>query len=210
MNVLIFGASGKTGHELVEQGLAQGHVLTAFVRNPAKLRIQHANLRVYRGDVADRMAVEGAIQGQDAVTSALGAASLLSRDPALIVGMHNILTAMEQGSVRRFIYLSADTVHAVRDQLSPVRRYIIVPLILGNTSVDHDVNESMIQQSHLDWVIVRPPMLTNGTRTSVYRSGAHLEARSVIPKISRADLAEFMLKQLTEDRYLCQTPGVMY
>jgi putative NADH-flavin reductase len=144
------------------------------------------------------------------VVSALGGASLFSRDPAMIVGMHNIIVAMEQAGVSRFVYLSADTVSAARDQLSPLRRYVIVPLIAQNTGADHEINESMIEQSHLDWVIVRPPMLTNGPRTGVYRDGGHLEARAVIPTIARADLAEFMLKQLTDDRYLCQTPSLMY
>jgi putative NADH-flavin reductase len=68
----------------------------------------------------------------------------------------------------------------------------------------------MIQQSHLDWVIVRPPLLSNGPRTGVYRAGGHLEARAVIPTISRADVADFMLRQLTDDKYLCQTPSLMY
>jgi len=68
----------------------------------------------------------------------------------------------------------------------------------------------MISQSHLDWIIMRPPMLTIGTRTGVYRSGEHLKANSVIPKISRADLADFMLKQLREGTFVHKTPQVMY
>ena len=79
MKVLVFGASGATGYHVVSQGLANGHGITAFVRNPSKLKIAHERLRVWQGDVADAKHVEDAVQGQDAVISALGASSPLKR-----------------------------------------------------------------------------------------------------------------------------------
>src|SRR5215469_15265263 len=81
MKVLVFGASGGTGHELVEQGLARGHAITAFVRRPEKLTIRHENIIIHQGDVRDRASVESALQGRDAAISALGGASLIKRSP---------------------------------------------------------------------------------------------------------------------------------
>jgi putative NADH-flavin reductase len=209
MNVLIFGASGGTGRELTEQGLARGHVVTAFVRQPGRFMIRHANVNIHQGDVSDRASVERAVQGQDAAISALGGASLIKREPALVVGIHNVVSSMERASVRRLVYLSADTVRDARKEFSQLRR-LLIALIFSNTSADHEINEGMIRQSHLDWIIVRPPMLTNGGRTGVYRTGEHLKVDSAIPKLSRADLADFMLNQLREDTFLHKTPEIMY
>jgi putative NADH-flavin reductase len=209
MNVLVFGASGRTGRELVKQALAQGHTVTAFVRHPASFDITHPQLKVVQGDAADRVSVERAVKDQDAILCALGGANLLKRDQAVVVGVHNIIMAMEEAGIRRLIYLSADTVHDTRDQLNALRK-VFVPLLFHNSAADHELNESMIKQSHVDWVIVRPPMLTNGGRTSTYRCGERLPARAIIPHFSRADLAEFMLKQLADDRFLEKAAAVMY
>jgi putative NADH-flavin reductase len=209
MYVLVLGASGGTGRELAEQGLAQGHVVTAFVRRPARFPIRHANIKIHQGDVSDRRSVESAVQGQDAAISALGGASVIRREPTFVVGTHNIVSSMEQAGVRRFVYLSADTVRDARNQFNLLRK-IIVPLIFSKTAADHELNEGMIRESHLDWIIVRPPMLTNGKPIGAYRTGEHLKTNAIIPRISRADLADFMLKQLTDDTFLRKTPRVMY
>lgn len=209
MNVLVFGASGGTGRELIRQGLELGHAMTAFVRNPGAFGVNHADLKVIQGDVVDRRSVGAAVEGQDAAISALGASTLLKREKTMIVGVHNILTALEQSRVRRFIYLSVLGVHDVREQLNPLGRYVIAPLVLRNVAADHEVNEAMIKQSQLDWTIVRAPNLTNKPRTGTYRSGESIKANSLIPEISRGDLAEFMLRQLHDSTYVRCTPTVM-
>jgi putative NADH-flavin reductase len=126
-----------------------------------------------------------------------------------MVSVHNISTAMEAADARRFIYLPADTVHDTRDQLNALRK-VIVPLLFHNSAEDHELNKSMSKQRPADWIIIRPPMLTNGERTSAYRSGERLRAKSIIPRFSRADMAEFMLKQLADDTFLHKEPEVMY
>lgn len=209
MNVLIFGAAGRTGRELVKQGLMRGHRVSAFVRHPASFDIQDPKLKVVQGDAAKRASVESAVRDQDAVICALGGANLLKREQAVVVGVHNIIMAMEESGVRRLIYLSADTVHETRAQLNALRK-VMVPLLFHNSSADHEINERMIKQSHLEWIIVRPPMLTNGERTGTYRSGEHLFSRSIIPRFSRTDLAEFLLQQLAQDTFLHKAPEVMY
>jgi putative NADH-flavin reductase len=199
MKILVFGASGRTGKELVKQGLELGHTITAFVRSPSKLRLADTHLRVTQGDIVDRGAVEAAVRGHDAVVCALGAPSLLKRDPAVVVGMHNILLAMELEGVKRLSYLSADTVRAARDQLGAVRK-LFVPVIFSASSADHELIEAMIKSSRVDWTIVRPPMLTNGERNGAYQSGERLDAGFTIPRVSRADVAAFMLRELADDR----------
>ena len=209
MKVIVFGASGGTGRELVKQAIAHGYSVTVFVRNPAKFDIEHPRISIQQGDVADRVAVERAIRGQDEVICALGGSSLLKRDPSLVVGIHNIVLSMEQASVQRLIYLSNDAVKDARSRMHVFRR-CLVSVLLRNVAADHELNENMIKQSKLDWVIVRPPILTRGERTGSYRSGDHVEPRSLFPRISRADVAQFMLKQLSDDTFLHGTPIVMY
>jgi putative NADH-flavin reductase len=209
MRVLVFGASGGTGRELVSQALAQGHQVTAFARDPAKLDINHANLRVAQGNVADYATVERAVKNQDAVICALGASTPLRRDPILVQGVHSIIDAMERTGGRRLIYLSFLGVRNGRSQLSLLGK-IVAPLALHNVVADHEAKERLIRQSHLKWTIVRAPKLTNGRRTGTYRSGDDIGANFMVPTISRADVAEFMLKQVTDDTYLRKAPAVMY
>lgn len=206
MNLLIFGATGDTGRELVKQALAQGHAVTGFSRHASDLVSQYPTMQVIDGDVTDKATVEKAVQGQDAVLSALGSASL-KRSPALTTGVRNIVEAMEQYTVRRLVYQSSLGVGESRKQVSFLVRYIIIPLVLRSAISDHADKERIIQQSNLDWVIVRPAGLTNGEHTGEYRAG---EAIQFGAKIARADVADFMLKQVTDTAYLKKTPGVSY
>ena len=210
MRIVIFGAAGTTGRALVTQALAQGHQVTAFVRTPAKFDVKHAGLKVVQGDVADAAAVERALSGQDAVLCALGAATPLRRDQTIVSGVDNIVRVMERGGPRRLIYLSFLGVRGGREQLSLIGRYIVAPLILRNVVTDHEAKENIITQSGLDWTIVRPPRLTNGPHTGAYRHGGDIKAASVIPMISRADVADFMLRQLDDRAYLRKALAVMY
>jgi putative NADH-flavin reductase len=210
MRVLILGATGGTGQHLVEQALAQRCHVTAFVRSPSKLEIRSPELTVVQGDVTDLLAVERAVNSQDAVFCALGSATPLHQDPALVEGVRNVVDAMERLHVRRLVYLSFLGVREGRRQLSRLGEYVVAPLLLGKVAADHEIKEAIIRRSALDWVIVRPPRLTNGRRTGDYRGGEGIEANAVIPTLSRADLAEFMLLQLAADTYVHRTPAVMY
>jgi uncharacterized protein YbjT (DUF2867 family) len=210
MRVLVLGASGATGRHLVEQALAQGHHVTALARNPVKLHRHSPDLTVVQGDVTDPLAVERAVRSQDAVLCALGSSTPLKHDPALVAGIGNFVGAMERLQVRRLVYLSFLGVHHGRRQLSPLGRYVVAPLLMRKVTADHERKEAIIQQSTLEWVIVRPPRLTNGRRTGTYRSGEDIQATLVVPRVSRADLAEFMLRQLNGETYMRRTPAVMY
>jgi putative NADH-flavin reductase len=209
MKLLVFGATGGTGREIVAQALDQEHVVTAFVRNPAALTTKHEKLKLAQGDVLDYPSVEAAVRGQEAVLSALGVRKL-RKNTILSDGTKNIIRAMEQHGVKRFVCESSLGVGDSRGQLGWVFNLFIIPLFLRNSFREKEVQEQCIKQSNLDWIIVRPAVLTNGPRTGVYRSGFSTTDRTIKGKISRADVADFMLKQLTDNTYLRQTPGLSY
>jgi putative NADH-flavin reductase len=192
------------------QALSQGRQVTAFVRNPARLSVRCPGLRIVQGDVTNVAIVESAIEGQHAVLCALGAATPLSRDNNLIRGVRHIVDAMRRYGTRRLVYLSFLGVREGRRQLSFIGRTVVAPLLLRNVVADHEAKERIIQRSGLDWIIVRPPRLTSGPRTGFYRHGIDIRAASVIPRISRADVADFMLRQISDDTYVHRTPAVMY
>ena len=209
MNILVFGASGRTGNLLVLQALAQGHVVTAFARTPNKLKVTHNNLKVVQGNVKDYAAVERAVSGQDVVLSTLGASSPFRYDQVVVDGMVNIVKAMEQMHVTRFIYQSFVGVKESRGDFGFFFRSI-APKILRTEIAGHEAREHVIKPSRLDWTIVRPPTLTNGKHKGVYRSGEDLTSNSFITVMSRADVADFMLKQLSDGTFVRKAPRLKY
>lgn len=209
MNVLVFGASGATGREVVKQALDRGYSVRAFVRDPGKLGIEHAKLATMAGDVTEYATVERAVRDANAVTSALGSGNSLGSHPELIDGVRNIVRAMEHAGVRRLVYLSMLGVGGSGKQLGLVDRYLVLPLLLRHVLHDHAEKEAIIECSALDWVVVRPPRLTNGPYTGRYRSGEDVRQRTLLASISRADVADFMVKQLTDDRDVHGTPAVL-
>ncbi len=209
MKLLVFGSTGGTGRELVKQALAQGHEVTAFARNPAKLGdMKHPSLQVARGDVLDPAAVEQAVPGHDAVLCAIGAGA--GRTTLREDGTRNIVRAMEKGGVRRLVCQSSMGVGDSRGNLGFLTKYVIVPVLLRHAFADHERQEAVVQQSGLDWTIVRPPHLKDGPHTGTYRHGFPTTDTAIQGKISRADVADFILKQLADTTYLHQTPGVSY
>jgi putative NADH-flavin reductase len=209
VNLLIFGASGGTGRQLVQQAFARGHGVTAFVRDPPRLPISHPDLKIVQGDVTDAGAVESAVTGQDAVLVALGAPSPLRRYPALTAGLRHIVGAMERAGVSRLVYLSFIGVHDSR-RLGGFFIEHVASRLLRHSIADHEENEALIRRSRLDWTIVHAPKLTNGRRTGSYRHGEAIQARSPFPAISRADVADFMLAQLDDRTYVCKAVAVMH
>ena len=209
MNVLVIGATGGTGRQVVEQALAQGHTVTALVRNPAKLDVQDAKLTIIQGDVLDQAAVARAVAGQEAVVSALGAPAS-QKDTVRSEGTRNIVRAMEQAGVRRFVCMTTLGMGDSRGLLPFSYKYIIVPLILRHAFADSERQEAQIRQSELDWTIARPATLTNGQRTGKYRHGFSVNDKGLKIQISRADVADFMLQQLTDKTYVRQAAGLSY
>jgi putative NADH-flavin reductase len=209
MNLLVIGATGRTGREVVAQALDQGHGVTAFARNPADITRQHERLKIVRGDVLDYASLESVVQSQDAVVSALGARTH-GRTTVLSEGTKNVIGVMERHGVRRFICESSLGVGDSAGQIGWLFDWLMLPLWLRHIYRDKEVQEQAIKQSRLDWTIVRPALLTNGPRTGVYQVGETYNRSSIVPRISRADVADFMLKQLTDDTFVRKAAGLWY
>ena len=208
MKLVIFGSTGGTGRQLVEQALAQGHDVTAFTRNPDKLDIQHANLETIQGDVMDITSVERAVRGRDAAICVLGAGKQLT-GTVRSQGTQHIIQAMENTGVRRFICQSTLGAGDSWANLNFYWKYVMFGFLLRNVFADHQRQENTVKQSHLDWTIVRPGALVEGERTGNYRHGFPSTDKTKL-EISRADVADFILKQLADDTYLGQTPALSY
>lgn len=209
MKLVIFGATGKIGRHLVEQALELGHEVTAFVRNPQKLRAPRGNLRVVKGDVLDPAAVRSAIDGCDGVICALGM-PLMNKDGLRAKGTANIIRAMEETGVKRLVCLSGLGAGDSWNLLPFHYKYLIFPLVMRRLYADHERQEAHVRNSRLDWVIVRPANFVDGEHTGAYRHGFTSEDEPVTLKISHGDVADFMLKQSADNTYLRQAPGLSY
>jgi putative NADH-flavin reductase len=209
MKILIFGASGKTGRELVKQALELGYRVTAFVRKPAKLNISNGNLVKFEGNIVNYELVERAVKGQDAVLSALGASNPFLYDPVVVEGMGNIITAMEKLGVDRLIYMSAINVRASRKNAGIIIR-ALAPLLLRTETEGHEAREKFVRHSLLTWTIVRSASLSNGEHKQQYRFGLNIKTSGIAARISRADVADFMLAQLHDKTFHRKAPMVMY
>lgn len=209
MKVLIFGATGGTGQQLVAQALTKGHEVTAFVRTPAKLKTTDHRLHIVQGDVLHDAAVKNAMTAQEAVLCALGAPAS-DRTTMRADGTKHIIQAMTACGVRRLVCQTSLGFGDSQALLPFHFKYFVVPFILRHAFADHALQEQAIKESGLDWVIVRPGNMTNGPLTGHYRHGFAGDDRSIKLKVSRADVAEFMLQQLVNNHYLRQTPGISY
>ncbi|TGE19949.1 NAD(P)-dependent oxidoreductase [Hymenobacter elongatus] len=210
MKVLVFGASGATGRQLVQQALNQQFSVTAFVRDPAKLTLRHPNLRVVQGDILRAETVHQAVAGHDAVLSGLGVKKNQSGDTTLSDGTQHIIDAMQRHGVRRFICESSLGVGSSKSEPGFLFGKIIAPLFLKHIMADKERQEALIQHSALDWTIVRPAGLTNGKATGGYKVALSFANASIKGRISRADVAQFMLQQLTTDAFVGRAVGISY
>jgi putative NADH-flavin reductase len=208
--VLIVGATGGTGRQLVLQALERGYQVTALVRDPGKLQLEHPKLRVVRGDVLQYSSLEEAVRGQDAVLSALGHKRFFGPTRILSEGTRNLLRAMEAHGVRRLVSETALGLGNSAARMGLYYTLLVIPLIVPFYFWDKTRQERLIASSPMDWVIVRPGALTNGPRRGTYRHGGHLGNLIWTVRISRADVADFMLNQLTDNAYLKRAPAVCW
>jgi uncharacterized protein YbjT (DUF2867 family) len=202
MNITIFGASGRTGQQLVSQALERGHHVTAYVRRPESLTVQHYGLRVITGMLNEPDKLREAIAGADACLSVLGGNSLCKRSVAFTNGIDRIVNLMEQEGVPRFIYLSSVGAGESRNFLPQPLRFLIADVMLRVPLADHQANEQRIVNSTLQWTIVRPGGLADGPATGKCQHGSDKTVFKSNASIPRADVAAFMLDQLTGAAYV--------
>jgi uncharacterized protein YbjT (DUF2867 family) len=199
MHILVVGASGGTGRLLVSQALDAGHVVTAFVRDAARLPLTHAALRVAVGDAMHRDSFGPFMAGQDAILCTLGAkpeGDDAHRGqpgvPVCSVGTRHLIEAMRSAGMRRLVVESS----APCGESAATGRWPapwIVRTVLREVMADKEIQEAAVRASGLDWTIIRPVKMTNGPRTDRVRVGADLRW-GITSKVSRADVAAVMLR----------------
>src|SRR5262245_38641145 len=204
MKIVVFGANGATGHHLTRQALAEGHTVTAVARNPETIPLQNERLRVMRADVFDLASVGAAVAGQDAVLSTLGVP--FSRKPITLYshGIAHIIAAMNHYGVRRLACISSSATGGDHDTgggilFDKVVQPIVTSTIGRTTYADMARMEALVMHSDLEWVVVRPSGLFEAPVVTDYQV-AEMQIRGQFT--SRADLADFLLRQATSDRYL--------
>ncbi len=202
MKLVVFGASSPTGKLLVEKALASGHEVTAFARDAAKLGMTHEKLKVFAGDALNPAQVDEAVKGNDAVLSALG-----PKGKPMVMAAEstkNIVTAMQKHGVKRLAVVSVTGIAVPQDKRGFNLISVLIKFFLKDVFVDRENQLAVLESSKVDWVAARVPRLTDDAATGSVK--AFFGNPSPSQKITRADPADFMLKQLTENQWLGQAP----
>ena len=199
MKLFVIGATGRTGEEIVQQALARGHYVTAFVRSPEAVTLRHERLGVLEGNVTDEEQLSEAMQNHDAVVSALGPRRVFKPSSLLHGSALATTRAMLRSGVRRLVVLSA----AAHFAGIPNR---IVSFILRNHMRDSLAMEKVVQDNDLDWTIARPPRLTQ-EQYATYRSregAAPIRGFS----LSRKAMAAFILDATEQKKHFQKIVGI--
>ena len=199
MKIVVFGASGKTGVEIVKQALGKGHLVSAFVRDINRLPLQDQALTKVVGDVFDPPSIEGAIKGQDVVICALGLGTSLKQTTVRTTGTIHIVQAMQKHALKRLLVITAMGVGESWNTLSPLNKFFFATLLKSSRD-DHESQEAAVMGSGLDWTIIRPSGLKDTARTGEYDFGENiLAAKSTI---SRADVADLIIRELDQNELI--------
>jgi uncharacterized protein YbjT (DUF2867 family) len=200
MNLVVLGATGGTGRLVVEQALAAGHTVTALVRSPEKLSVGNPNLRVVKGDPTNTSDLTSALQGAGAIISTLGGTGSVIADST-----QAMVAAANTAGVRRVVVLSSWVVE--RDRLNAGTR-LLTGIGMGGIVKDKTTGEQALRASGLDWTIVYASLLTNGPATGSVSVLPDEATRSMSQRISRADVAAWMVKAATSPQYIRSSVGI--
>jgi putative NADH-flavin reductase len=197
VNVIVFGAGGKTGLLVVDKAQAAGHSVTVFVHDGA--HFDKAGVKVVTGDATDAAAVRAALAGQDAVIDSIGGKTPYKATELERTAVRNIVAAMLDEGARRLVVVSMIGVGESKEQAPFWYEYLMLPTFLRGADKDKTAMEASVQASGLEFVIARPPLLTEDPATgSVVIVGEAEKAH----KITREDLAQFLVDQLTDDQHV--------
>jgi len=207
--ILVLGATGGTGRHIVKQALARGHQVTALVRSPDKAGdLDGARLVV--GDVRDDTTLREAVSGQNAVVSALGTPASPFRDVTLLsTATRALVRAMKAEHVSRLITITGMGAGDSRRHGGFLFDRVIFPLLLKNVYADKDRQEAIVRDSGLDWVLVRPSVLSDKPGRGQIRALTDLSDFHG-GSISRQDVATFVLDQLRGDAWLHRSPLITW
>jgi putative NADH-flavin reductase len=200
MKVLVLGATGSVGQHILRLGIERGHELTALVRNAEKLKSWERRVRVVKGDALDKDSVEQAVRGQEAAIYAIGIKTI-GRTTLFSESTRILIDAMERNRVKRLACITGVGAGETKGHGGFLYDRILFPLVTKRVYADKEVQETLIQKSSLDWVIVRPAMFREGTPSG--KLEAVTDVRGVtLTRVSRVEVAAFVLDQLTDGRYL--------
>lgn len=204
-HVTVYGANGKVGSLVVQALLERGHSVTAFVHRSNGL-VASAKLRIVEGDIHDAAAVDSALEGSDAVISALGSWGTSMKD-ILSSGMSGIIPAMQRRGIKRIISVTGAEARAHGDTLSLLHRlaHLGANLIARKILVDGEAHIRQLEASDLDWTVIRSPVM-NGKGSSRY----HLTTKRPFPwqTINRQAVADAMVQQLNDSHYAKSAPFI--
>lgn len=206
--VLVIGASKGIGLETVKAGLAAGHTVKAFARSAPSIPLSDPKLEKIRGDALSMSDVAGALTGVDAVIQSLGVATLndLVFGTKLFSEATRVLVdAMQTSGPKRLIAVTGAGAGNSRGRINPLYDYVLFPVLLQRVYSDKDIAEDIIQNSTLDWTIVRPGLLTNGKATGKWQALPDMKDWRG-GAISRADVGAFLISQINDRSMLHQTP----
>ena len=199
MNVLIVGAAGKTGSLVVERALAAGYGVTALVHDATGYTPPSPAVRVVAGDAADPAIVDAAMKGANAVIDAVGGSTpFLNTDLERNVAAA-VTASMSRHGVRRLVVVSVLGAGESREQAGFFYEYIFIPTFLRGAVKDKEAMEQAVRRSGVDFVLVRPPVLTDAPASGHVRRVGEGETAG---KLTRSDLAQFLVDQLRTDTNL--------
>jgi putative NADH-flavin reductase len=208
--IALFGGSGQSGKEFLKIAIGKDYSIRALVRNPQKLDIKADNLQVIKGDVLRLEDVEETISDADVVVSLFGHVKD-SPDWLQTEGTKNIVSAMKKHGVKKIISLSGGGLaFPEKDQPKFPDKMIkfIMKIVAAQQLKDAEAHYEVLKESDLDWIIVRAPRLTNKPAVGDYRVG--WVGVNASTQIARADLADFIEKQIESNEFIHQMPFVSY
>lgn len=209
MKLAVIGASRGIGYELLCLALQQGHEVTALVRNTATLKVSDPCLNIVQGDVLDPIATPKVVSGQDAVCICVGIGPTRKPVDVFSRGTENVLAAMKHTPEQKLVAVTGIGAGDSKGHGGFLYDKIFNPLFLATIYADKDRQEALIKASGSQWLIVRPGALTNGRLTGIYRTLTNLNGITA-GRISRRDVADFILKQLATPSFFGQTPLLTY
>lgn len=209
MKITVIGATRGIGLALTQMALDSGHEVTALVRNASKMPISHPKLRLAIGDILNQSSVEAALQGQDTVCTCIGVPPKLSSIDTFSTGAKTVLASMAKVPGLKLVAVTGIGAGDSRGHGGFLYDKLIQPLLLKSMYEDKDREEALIKASSVDWMIVRPGLLNNGPRTGKYRVINDLKGITA-GKISRQDVADFILRELVAPTQFKQTPLLTY
>lgn len=209
MNITVFGGTGTSGLLTIEKALKFGHHVKAYARNPEKITLQHPNLTVVKGELDEYQKIEDSIRGANAVVSLLGPKAK-SKDTVIANGYKYIVAAMKKNGVKRLVTAVSTSYRDPEDKFDFMVSFGIIMLKIIGASILKDIQEmgDVIRKSQLDWTMARLPMLKDSPATEKVHVGYTGDGRFNFFKLTREDLADFLISQLSGQSYLNQAPAI--